>query len=99
MPTAPAQFRALEQWEQRPAGITWSEVAGVAVDGSDSVYVFAREPHLVHVIARDGTFLRTWGEGKFVRPHGIAIGPDGSVYCTDDADHTVRKFTPAGELL
>ncbi|MEX0641113.1 MAG: peptidyl-alpha-hydroxyglycine alpha-amidating lyase family protein, partial [Pirellulales bacterium] len=35
----------------------------------------------------------------FARPHGIAIGPDGAVYCTDDLDHTVRKFTADGRLL
>ena len=27
------------------------------------------------------------------------IGPDDSVYCTDDLRHTVRKFTPDGRLL
>jgi streptogramin lyase len=35
----------------------------------------------------------------FTRPHGILIGPDDAVYCTDDLDHTVRKFTPEGRLL
>jgi DNA-binding beta-propeller fold protein YncE len=35
----------------------------------------------------------------FARPHGLTIGPDDAVYCTDDADHTVRKFTPEGRLL
>jgi DNA-binding beta-propeller fold protein YncE len=33
------------------------------------------------------------------RAHGIHIGPDDSVYLTDDLDHTVRKFTPEGKLL
>ena len=51
------------------------------------------------VFDRDGTFLASWGEGLFDRPHGICIGPDDAVYCTDDADHTVRKFTPDGRLL
>jgi DNA-binding beta-propeller fold protein YncE len=27
------------------------------------------------------------------------VGSDGAVYFTDDTDHTVRKFTPDGELL
>lgn len=35
----------------------------------------------------------------FARAHGIFIGPDDAVYCTDDMDHTVRKFTPEGKLL
>ena len=35
----------------------------------------------------------------FTRPHGITIGPDDSVYCTDDCGHTVRKFSSDGKLL
>jgi DNA-binding beta-propeller fold protein YncE len=34
----------------------------------------------------------------FVRPHGLFIGPDDTVYCTDDRGHTVRAFTPQGRL-
>src|SRR5687767_14123170 len=32
-------------------------------------------------------------------PHGLTVGPDGSVYCEDAGDHSVRRFTPEGELL
>src|SRR5262249_26447339 len=75
------------------------EVAGVATDSQDRVYVFNRGDHPLMVFNRDGTFVKSWGEGLFKRPHGIIIGPDDSVYCTDDFDHTVRKFTPDGRLL
>jgi sugar lactone lactonase YvrE len=34
-----------------------------------------------------------------MRTHGITIAPDDSVWCTDDAGHSVRKFTPDGRLL
>jgi DNA-binding beta-propeller fold protein YncE len=63
------------------------------------VYVFNRGEHPLVVFDRDGKFLHSWGEGVFSRPHGITIGPDDAVYCTDDHDHTVRKFTPEGKLL
>jgi DNA-binding beta-propeller fold protein YncE len=43
--------------------------------------------------------LTSWGEGFFNCPHGTCLGPDGSVYCTDDGNHTVSKFTPEGKLL
>ena len=29
----------------------------------------------------------------------MTIGPDDSVYCVDNGDHTVRQFTPEGKLL
>jgi DNA-binding beta-propeller fold protein YncE len=77
----------------------WKEAAAVAVDSQDQVYVFHRGEHPVIVFDANGAFLSSWGEGLFVRPHGIFIGPDDAVYCTDDSDHTIRKFTPDGKLL
>jgi DNA-binding beta-propeller fold protein YncE len=74
-------------------------VAGVATDSRDRVYVFNRGEHPVMVFDRDGTFLTSWGEGLFARPHGIVVGPDDAVYCTDDLGHSVRKFTADGRLL
>ena len=51
------------------------------------------------VFDREGNFLRSWGEGMFVRPHGVHFGPDDTIYCTDDGDHTVRQLTTDGKLL
>ncbi len=91
-------YEALDQWAKVPAGPAWTEVAAVATDSQDRVYVFSRGEHRVLVFAPDGTFLRSWGEGEFGRPHGIFVGPDDAVWCSDDLDHTVRKFTPEGAL-
>ncbi len=92
-------YRADDAWPRLPEGYTWKEVAGVATDSHDRVFVFAREAHRVLIFDRDGAFLSAWSEGLFTRPHGITIGPDDSVWCTDDMDHTVRKYTPEGRLL
>ena len=51
------------------------------------------------VFDREGNFLRSWGEGLFTRAHGLTMGPDETVYCTDDGYHTVRKCTPDGKVL
>jgi DNA-binding beta-propeller fold protein YncE len=93
------RYRAVEQWEQLPPGWSLVEVAGVATDSRSRVYVFNRGEHPVIVFDREGKFLKSWGEGLIQRAHGIHIGPDDSVYLTDDLDHTVRKFTPDGKLL
>ncbi len=93
------RYEALAHWEQLPAGWSFGEVAGVATDSGDRLYVFSRGEHPVIVFDRGGRFLTAWGEGVFQRAHGITIGPDDAVYCTDDLDHTVRKFTPDGKLL
>ncbi len=93
------RYEALARWEKLPSGWSFIEVAGVATDSHDQVYVFNRGEHPVIVFDQEGNFLTSWGEQCFQRAHGITIGPDDSVYCTDDLDHTVRKFTPEGKLL
>jgi DNA-binding beta-propeller fold protein YncE len=93
-------FQPVMNWEKLPAGWTFVDVAGVAVNSREEVYVFNRGEHPVIVFDLEGNFLRSFGEGKFSgRMHGIHVGPDDSVYCVDDGLHTVQQFTPDGRLL
>lgn len=93
------RYRADAGWARLPRGHTWYDVVGVAVDSRGRVYVFNRGEHPMMVFEPDGEFCASWGEGLISRAHGVTIGPDDSVYCTEDTGHTVRKFTPDGELL
>ena len=92
-------YTANDRWAMLPAGFGWQEVAAVATDARDRLFVFSRGEHALMVFAPDGTLLAEWDASMFVRPHGLTIGPDDEVYCTDDCGHTVRKFSPDGELL
>lgn len=92
-------YEVLVDWAKLPEGWSFVEVADVAVDAEDRVYVFNRGEHPVIVFDRDGNVLNSWGEGLFMRPHGITLGPDDTVYCVDDLGHTVTKFTLDGQLL
>jgi sugar lactone lactonase YvrE len=94
------RYTLVEGWEQLPAGWAHADVAGVDTDAEDRVYLYTRRTPRVIVYDRGGRFLKSWGEQEFSeRPHGITIAPDGAVWCVDDADHTVKKFTPDGERL
>jgi DNA-binding beta-propeller fold protein YncE len=93
------RYRALAQWQQLPAGWSFGEVAGVAVNSRDEVFVFNRGEHPVIVFDESGRYLHSWGEGLFKRAHGVFIDPDDMVYLVDDLGHIVRKFTPDGRLL
>jgi DNA-binding beta-propeller fold protein YncE len=97
--TGDYRYEVVENWGKLPPGWRFGEVAGVAVDRQDRVYVFNRGQHPMIVFDRDGNFLKSWGEGVFARAHGIHMGPDDTVYCTDDGDHTVRHLTLEGKLL
>src|SRR5262249_25635026 len=91
------RYRVEEAWTI-PADRGFGEVVAVACDSQNRVLLFARGPRPVLVFDRDAQPLASWGEGLFVRPHGIFIGPDDTVYCSDDCDHTVRAFAPDGTL-
>ena len=93
------RYRVVENWAKLPDGWEFRDVAAVAVDSKDRVYVFNRGQHPMMVFDREGNFLRSWGEGLFSRAHGIDIDSDDTLYCTDDGDHTVRKITTDGKVL
>ena len=66
------QYDVVEGWEQLPKGYEHRDVAGVAVDGEDRVYLICRGDHPIIVYDQKGNFLRSWGEGEFTyRTHGI----------------------------
>lgn len=93
------RYRPAPNWETLPPGYKWREVAAVAVDGSDNVYVFNRGEHPMMVFDSEGNFIKSWGEGVFTRAHGVSLGPDNTLYCSDDGDHTVRQCTLDGKVL
>src|SRR5437762_13166550 len=91
-------YQPVAGWERLPSGFTHPDVAAVAVNSKGRVYLFCRAEHPVLMYERDGRFVGSWGEGMFtMRTHGITIAPDDSVWCTDDAGHSVRKVTPDGK--
>ena len=93
------RYRVMENFARLPDGWTLTDVASVAVDSKDRVYVFNRGAHPMIVLDREGNFITSWGEGLFHRAHGLHIDSDDQLYCTDDGDHTVRKCSPDGKVL
>ena len=88
-----------DNWGNLPEGWFYKEATAVDVDSNDHVYVFNRGNMPVIVFDTEGNILRTWGEGEFTNPHGVTIAPDDTVWLVDSADHSIRKFTPEGEIL
>lgn len=93
------RYRVAENWPILPPELDLVEVTAIATDSQNRVFVFNRGIHPVVIFSPEGEFLSSWGEGFFARAHGITIGPDDAVYCVDDLDHTVKKFSPEGQLL
>jgi len=93
------KFEIVENWAKLPDGWSFKEVAAVGVDQAENVYVFNRGDHPMMIFDRSGNFLRSWGEGLYPRAHGVHMGPDESIYLTDDGGHFVRKCSLDGKVL
>jgi len=92
-------YELVDGWAKLPEGWSFLDVGGIAIDAQDRLYILNRSDYPIMVLDREGNLLNKWGEGFFNRAHGSCIGPDGSIYCTDDRNHIVAKFTPEGKLL
>ena len=95
------QYKVVDGFFKRPRGWPFVEVADVAVDQDDNVYVFNRGPYAaIMIFNTNGEYLDGWGRigFDFIVPHGVTVGPDGFVYTSDTGDHTVRKWTKDGKL-
>ena len=93
------RFEVIPDWEQCPAGDAYSheDVAAVACDSQDRVYLHTRMGDRVSVYHEDGRFIDTWGDGVFKNAHGITIARD-LAYCTDNGDSVIRIFALEGTL-
>ena len=80
---AASRYTVVPGWGQLSAPLKWGEVPNVAIDPKGTVFVFTRtEPPVVELNAA-GTVLKTWGQGRFVWPHGIRFDRAGNLWITD----------------
>jgi sugar lactone lactonase YvrE len=82
-----------------PDGIKLGASSGVVFDANGHMWVLNRGEHPLMEFDGQGKFLRSMGEGKYVRPHGLRIAPDGNIWTTDVQGHTVMQMSPNGDLL
>ena len=92
-------YELVDGWAKLPEGWSFLDVGGISIDSQDKLYILNRSEQPIMIFDREGNLLNSWGEGFFNRAHGSCIGLDGSLYCTDDRNHIVAKFTPEGKLL
>jgi streptogramin lyase len=92
-------YKPVEHGLTMPSGITMGAPSAVAVTSSGHLLVFNRGAFPLLEFDKDGTFVRSIGEGRYVRPHGLRIDPQGNIWTTDVNGHTVTKMNPQGDVL
>jgi DNA-binding beta-propeller fold protein YncE len=95
----PLGYHAVETGLTMPDGMKLGASSGVAFDKSGHMWVLNRGEHPLVEFDGQRKFVKAMGEGKFNRPHGLRIAPDGAIWTTDVQGHTVMKWSASGELL
>jgi len=112
-PQTSEPYSVVHGWPQLPDGFVLGQVSGVAVDSHNHLFVFHRAENSwatdkTHVIASptvlcfdgaSGKQLFSWGQNRFIEPHGLRVDRDDNVWLTDRALQQVFKFSHDGKLL
>ncbi|MGC4080885.1 MAG: peptidyl-alpha-hydroxyglycine alpha-amidating lyase family protein [Vicinamibacterales bacterium] len=94
----PLGYQPVETALTLPDGVKLGASSGVAFDAQGHMWVLNRGEHPLMEFDANGRLLRTLGEGKYNRAHGLRIAPDGSIWTTDVQGHTVMKMNTRGEV-
>lgn len=82
-----------------PPGVVMGAPSSVALTPQGRLLVFTRGEKPLMEFDRDGALVRAFGEGLYMRPHGMRVDPQGNIWTTDVNAHTVRKMSPRGDVL
>ena len=82
-----------------PSGVELGASSSVVWTKDNHLILFNRGPNPLMEFDPRGRLLRTWGQGDYVRPHGMRLDPQGNIWTTDVNGHTVRKMNLDGEVL
>jgi streptogramin lyase len=97
-------YRVVEGWAQLTADVKWGGVISIEPDAAGNIWVFHRNQPPILEFDASGKMLNCFGADMFVQAHGMAVGPDGSVWVTDaqgkdGKGHQVFKFSRDGKVL
>jgi peptidylamidoglycolate lyase len=106
--------QVVKDWPRLPKDHQLGLCAGVGVDAQNRVFVFHRsgrvwsnpfpktpiaKPTVSVIDGATGKLLSSWGENRFIMPHGLTVDHEGHLWLTDVGLHQVFKFTAEGRLL
>ena len=92
-------YQAVPHGLRIPEGVEMGAPSSVAWTSNNRLLVFNRGPNPLMEFDEDGNFMRSWGVGQYVRPHGMRLDPQGHIWTTDVNGHTVTKMNSQGEVL
>jgi sugar lactone lactonase YvrE len=115
LPSAYAQDNPYREdgWAKLPDGRKLGQTTAIGIDPEGNIWLFERcganscaGSNIAPIVKFDasGKYVKSFGAGMFVFPHGMHVDKDGNVWVAD-ADgkdgkgHQVIKFSPDGKVL
>ncbi len=109
----PNPYRTVEHWFRMPEGRTMGSTSAVAVASDGHIWIAERcganscdGSGVAPILEFDpsGRYLKSFGAGMFVFPHGLLIDHDDNLWLTDGQGkdgkgHQVLKFNRDGKVL
>jgi DNA-binding beta-propeller fold protein YncE len=92
-------YRPVAGWPKLPDGVELGPVSAVATDPNGTVYVLHRGKRPILAFGRDGSLLRSFGDGILTTGHGLRVDADRHVWATDIGSHQVFKFDFDGKVI
>ncbi len=92
-------YRPVPHGLQIPADVEMGAPSSVGWTSRNRLLVFNRGPNPLMEFEPDGSFVRSWGQGEYDRPHGMRVDGRGNIWTTDVNADVVRKMDPDGEVL
>ncbi len=95
-----SSYQIVHGWPQLPEGFALGQVSGVDVDSHNHVFVFHRgDRPILCFEGKTGKIITSWGDGLFLKSHGLKVDRHDNIWVTDVDRHQVFKFSHSGELL
>ena len=92
-------FHVRRNWFQLPQNVSLGNIADVAVDNKDNVYLLQREEKFMMIFSSTGKLEEIWENKDFLDVHQLHIAPDGRIFVTDRDAHCIVIFSPSGEII
>jgi DNA-binding beta-propeller fold protein YncE len=99
VPTGGAAYHVVRDFPQLPPALALGAVSAVATDSRGNILAFHRGEPPILIFDSHGKLLRSFGDGLFTSAHGLRVDADDNIWVTDNANHTVLKFSHDGVLL
>jgi DNA-binding beta-propeller fold protein YncE len=94
-----AAYHVVPEFPQLSPAIVLGAASAVATDSKGNILAFHRGEHPILIFDSHGKVLRSFGDGLFTSAHGLRVDADDNIWVTDNANHTVIKFSHDGLVL